>query len=332
MTKLKKYNTIEEWETAKSGLVYPSVGLVGDGSVVYMPPPPIHTLPIKAVFYDSATDSFVKLYPYQIIEQIPNYTPIGVEVIPAEHDVYGTGQAGVMGLAAMQYSAPDVGGSGGQNLYWGGYGTDTSLPNFNMVNGDDGIAGEWGYLPSDRFNGATSSDGVSKYDPAYSAHTPSPYNSDGSRNEAYYTTAYSTANALSDFDGAGNTKVLTDLATGQSDWKTSSTITNNSGAGYYPAACCCWRFHTPGTSQGQWYLPACGEFGYVINRLNAINETINKVLSVYSVTAAVVETNRGYWSSSESDANYIRRLYTYGGGINDKGKDSKLHARAFLRI
>ena len=61
--KLKKYNTLSDWDTAKSGLVYPSVGLIEeDSSVVYMPPPPpppIHTLPIKAVFYDSATGKMV---------------------------------------------------------------------------------------------------------------------------------------------------------------------------------------------------------------------------------------------------------------------------------
>lgn len=40
MTWLKKYNTIEEWDTAKSGLEYPSAGLIKeDRSIVYLPPP-----------------------------------------------------------------------------------------------------------------------------------------------------------------------------------------------------------------------------------------------------------------------------------------------------
>lgn len=299
-----------------------------------MPPPPIHTLPIKAVFYDSSTGSFVKLYPGQITEVNPNYTPIGVEVVPAEHNVYGTGQAGIMSIAEMNYSTPDTGSSSYQGVYWGGYqvDVDTSLPNLNEVNLVDGTTNSEGYLPSDQFTGTTSLDGVSKYN-ITSNNVPSPYNADGSRNEAYYTTVYSAANALSDFDGVGNTSVLTDLATAQSGWKTESTITNSRDAGYYPAACCCWRFHTTGTDQGQWYLPACGELGYVINRISAINTTINKVLSVYSsVVAVAVYTSSNYWSSTECGANYASSLYSgYGTvGINSKGYYP--YARAFIRL
>lgn len=295
MTWLKKYNTLSDWATAKSSLEYPSVGLIGeDDSVVYMPPPPIHTLPIKAVFYDSATGCFVKMYPDEITEAIPTYTPIGVEVIPAEHNVYGTGQAGVMSLAEMSYDTPDAGSSSRQYIYWGGFPTDTSLPNYDKVNLVNGTVASSGCLPSDKFTStSTSLDGVSEYSNLINS-IPSPFNADGSRNEAYYTTAYSTANAFSDFDGIGNTAVLTGLAISQSDWRTATTIANNSGAGYYPAACCCWRFHTAGTNKGQWYLPSCGEFGYVINRISVINETINKVLSVYSSVTAVAVNSLYY--------------------------------------
>lgn len=335
MTKLKKYNTIEDWETAKSSLVYPSVGLVGDGSVVYMPPPPIHTLPIKAVFYDSATGNFVKMYPDEITEAISTYTPIGVEVVPAEHNVYGTGQAGIMSLAEMNYTTPDTGSTSYQGMYWGGT-TDISLTNLTDVNHVDGTVSFEGRIPADQFTGVTSLDGVSKY---YTANTvddnaPSPYNADGSRNEVYYTTEYSTANALSDFDGIGNTVVLTELATSQSDWKTATTITNNRAVGYFPAACCAWRFHTAGTEQGQWYLPACGELGYVINRISAINTTINKVLSVYSsVVAVAMPTDGNYFSSSEFDYSRARYLKTKYGlvGYCDKYY-SKYYVRAFLRL
>jgi hypothetical protein len=333
MTKLKKYNTLSDWETAKSNLEYPSVGLVGYGSVVYMTPP-VHTLPIKAVFYDSATGSFVKMYPDEITEAIPTYTPIGVEVVPAEHDVYGTGQAGIMSLAEMNYSTPDTGSSSHRGIYWGGYGTDTSLPNYGVVNTVNGKYYNGCCLPSDQFTGATSLDGVSKYYDTSSDNAPSPFNANGSRNEAYYTTVYSTANALSDFNGVGNTSVLTELATGQSDWKTASTITNSYNVGYYPAACCCWRFHTAGTDQGQWYLPACGEMGYVINRISAINTTINKVLSVYSSVVAVAVTTDGtYWPSSEVSNNNARFLSTGDGGVRSfYKKNGYFYARAFLRL
>ena len=297
-----------------------------------MTPPPIHALPIKAVFYDSATGSFVKMYPNEITEAIPTYTPIGVEVIPAEHDVYGTGQAGIMSLAYMDYTTPDTGSTSYQYIYWGGYGTDTSIPNYNEINFVDGTTSDSGYLPSDQFTGATSLDGVSKYS-STSDNVPSPFNTDGSRNEAYYTTAYSTANALSDFDGVGNTSVLTNLATAQSDWKTASTITNNRKKGYYSAACCAWRFHTAGTSQGQWYLPAAGELGYLINRISAINTTINKVLSVYSsVVAVAVHNSGGHWSSSEYSDDVVYALFTNSGEVGYNTKNGLAYVRSFLRL
>ena len=301
-----------------------------DGVVVGVP---IQYQPIKAVFYDSSTDKFVKLYPNQITEVVSTYTPIGVEVIPAEHDVYGTGQAGIMSLAEMSYNTPDTGSSSHLSMYWGGRIVDTSLPNLDKVNLVDGTTNSYGYLPSDQFTHATSLDGVSKYDGNVSDNAPSPFNADGSRNEAYYTTAYSTANALSDFDGVGNTAVLTELATKQSNWKTATTITNGRDAGYYPVACCAWRFHTAGTDQGQWYVPACGEFGYVVNRISAINTTINKVLSVYSsVVAVAVDISNDYWSSSECNANYARDFYTNNGIVASYSKFNSAYVRAFLRL
>lgn len=230
MTKLKKYNTIEEWEAAKidGNIPYPGVGLiVEDGSVAFMKQP-IHTLPIKAVFYDSATGSFVKMYPDEITEAIPTYTPIGVEVVPAEHDVYGTGQAGIMSLANMSCDTPDTGISTFKYIRYGGRTVDTSIPNYRWVNYigyggnlNNGVvqgAATGAYLPSDMFTDVTGIDGKSNYNLSSDSYqAPSPFHSNGSRNEAYYTIAYNTANVLSDFDGVGNTKVLTDLATAQSD-------------------------------------------------------------------------------------------------------------------
>ena len=346
MKYLKVFQTESDYSAAKDNLIYPTVSHIADSGENHFMVFPILDYPIKAVFYDSSTGTFVKLYPDQITEVNPNYTPIGVEVVPAEHDVYGTGQAGIMSLAEMNYTTPDIGSSGYQYMYWGGYQVDTSLPNLDNVNYigtgstlNDGVVqgtANYAYLPSDKFSTVAGLDGVSGY---YGRSTtfyqaPSPFNADGSRNEAYYTTAYSTANALSDFDGIGNTTVLTDLATGQSDWKTASTITNDYNAGYYPAACCCWRFHTAGTEQGQWYLPAAGELGYVINRISAINETINKIKSVYpSVKTVAVYTSHRYWSSSEYSADDARYLGTSSGlvdGNYNKNYDGLV--RAFLRL
>lgn len=48
-----------------------------------------------------------------------------------------------------------------------------------------------------------------------------------------------------------------------------------------------------------------GELGYVVNRISAINNTINKIISVYpSAVAIKVDTLNGYLSSSEASADY----------------------------
>ena len=342
MKYLKLFKTESDYTSSEGSFSYPTVSYTIQTKTINMVP--IHKRPIKAVFYDSATNTFIKVLPDNI-KYVETYTPIGVEVIPVEHDVYGDGTCGVMSLAEMNLSTPDVGSSDYQGMYWGGYQIDTSLPNYGVCNyiGSNGnlnngaVQGTTRYacLPSDLFSTVTGLDGHSNYyynDP--NKYIPSPFNADGSRNEAYYTTAYSTANALSDFGGVGNTKIITDLATAQSDWKTATTITNSDGTGYYPAACCVWRFHTVGTVQGQWYLPACGELGYVINRISAINTTINKVLSVYSsVVAVAVNTSNYYWSSSEYSVNIARSLYTPNGNVGDSYKDYNLYnVRAFLRV
>ena len=137
---------------------------------------------------------------------------------------------------------------------------------------------------------------------------------------------------MSDFDDKNNTKIITDLATGQSDWKTASSITNSSDANYYPAACCCWRYHTDGTKQGQWYLPACGELGYIMPKFKQIQTSINALISAYGNSVGVQLESYPYWSSSEnyySNVNIINLGYGY---VSNAYKSSAYYVRAWLRV
>lgn len=271
-----------------------------------------------------------------------NYEPIGVVVIPASHNVYGTGECGVMSLKEMNYNSPDSGSTSYQDMQWGGYGDDISLPNLNQVptgNTSNGIpTGQDtnAYLSSDKFSGTQCAhDTDAYYDYDSSSYIPSPYLTDGSRNPGYYQTSSpsSSNNALADFDGIGNSQVLQDLATSQSDWKTASSITNNSGSGYYPAACCCWRYHTEGTSQGDWYLPACGELGYIMSSFNKINDAIDKICTAYGSSVGVeLSTGSFYWSSTEYSSGYARSIGTSSGNVCDFNKGSIYNIRAFLRV
>lgn len=100
--------------------------------------------------------------------------------------------------------------------------------------------------------------------------------------------------AANDYNGKRNTTAILAKATSQSNWRTASTITNsssNSTNTYFPAACCCWRFHTLGTQQGDWYLPSFGELNKGCQNKSAI-ETSLKALGMNNAYSDY------YWSST----------------------------------
>jgi hypothetical protein len=272
------------------------------------------------------------------------YTPIGIVVIPGEHDVYGNGTCGVMSLKPMSYSYPDNGATSETSMYWGGYGTDiSSLTNYNKVittssnktNTQSGglSSSSTTYIPRQAAVNGTPTRSDSPYAP--SPYVGSDYKS-GGHNALYSTTASnsgSNRNVLADFGGIANTKIITDLATAQSNWKTDSSITNNSGAGYYPAACCCARYKTVGTKSGEWYLPAAGELGYIVPRLFDINATISALQTKYGSSVGVqLFTRLNYWSSSEYSIYYAYYVCTDNGLVRYNYKNNELCVRAFLRV
>lgn len=293
--------------------------------------------------YDKANDKLIIVANDDFsAEKYPldSYSSVGVVVIPKSHNVYGDGSCGVMSLKEMNYNSPDDGSISRQNMYWGGYGDDISLPNLNQIptgNTSNGIpTGQtsYAYLPSDKFSGTQCAHDTDAYY-YFPIYIPSPYLTDGSRNPGYYqtTSPSSLNNALADFDGIGNSQVLWDLATSQSSWKTASSITNNSGSGYYPAACCCWRYHTEGTNQGDWYLPACGELSYIMPPFNKINDAIGKMRTAYGSSVGVeLGTGDDYWSSSEYSSDNARSVNTNYGYMYGLGKNFGIYVRAFLRV
>lgn len=319
------------------------------------------------------------------------HTPIGIVVIPASHDVYGTGECGVISLVGMSYNTPDEGGN--DTIYFGQRKVDlkfpyrTKVPSIGYSDDQKDFIVEMstsGASPSDDFTGTSSlCDKESKYNLRTFTRVlalPSPFSTDESSNPIYRQTTppSSEQNAFSDFDGLDNSKRLWELATAQSDWRTNTEtktvnatdglkiekesdtvfnvygkkgdtaifkctcadckaencqcgcecdgcktyvitlentgenriefeientqedgiegrnvseplliepiatatlppIENNGNAGYSPAACCCWRYHTEGTNQGDWYLPAEGELGYVLARVKKIDKMLNMI-------------------------------------------------------
>ena len=269
------------------------------------------------------------------------YIPIGVVVVPGTHNVYGDGSCGVMSLKAMNCDTPSAGSTSEQYILWGVSSTNISgLPNLDQVpigNTSNGIptgSTDAGYLPSDRYSDTQCvHDTDAYYSSGISSYIPSPYLTDGNRNPGYYQTTLpsSSSNALADFNGIGNTeKIITQRGTKDyNSWKP----TYNSQTDY-PAASCCDMFCTEGTSQGDWYLSACGELGYIIPPLNKINDAIDKMHTAYGSSVGVeLSTNDYYWSSTESDSNYAYVVGTFTGGVaNHNKKYDDRYIRAWLRF
>lgn len=300
--------------------------------------PPSESQACDICFYDKINDKLIIVKDSMWnIESFPSskYTPIGVVVVPGTHNVYGDGSCGIMSLKPMNCDTPLAGGTSEQGMYWGSANI-LELPNLDQVpigNTSNGIptgSNFSGYLPSDKFSNTQC---VHDTDAYYSSlpYISSPYLTDGSRNPGYYQTSSpsSSNNALADFDGKGNTKKII-AQRGVRDynsWTPGKTTSTD-----YPAASCCDMFHTEGTSQGDWYLPACGELGYIMPPFNKINNAIYKICTAYDLSAGIELTSYTYWSSTENNSSDIRTIATGIGGISHSGKNYSFYVRAFLRV
>ena len=302
------------------------------------------------------------------------YVPIGIVVIPKSHTQVilpdGDPRKGcniIMSLKPMNYNTPEEGGTSEQSIDWGSNTKDiTELTNYNVVNcysdttqRGDVTTNNYAYLPSDKFTKMPSNVCPSiKY--YYESSTtnklsPSPYKVvDGEwlPNEDYYTIRISNANALSDFEGPKNTKIITDNVTVE-NWKSTTPIPNNSSAGNYPAACCCARFKTIGTNSfvdmlnrntaddteeywkqtKVWYMPACGELGYILPNFSVNNAALNNISNLYGSGVAVqLKSGGNNWSSSEHSAAYARYMNAGGGSVYGGNKSTNENVRAFCAL
>jgi hypothetical protein len=351
MLYLNKFDSEQEMITHQQtyGVVMPSINYIAsEGKSRYFRDMGKDIVGSVALLDKISGNIIYVLTDYLISYNSTLYTPIGVVVIPSSHDVYGTGECGIMSVMEMDYNNPEKGSSSNTYVYWGDNTTDLSLPNLNQVPlistalTSNEITGVTGYanLPSTKFTTNKPSvgsglDTLAGY--RLSSYIPSPYLEDGSRNPSYYTNDTSKypgllANCLSDFDGVGNTTVITAAATAQTDWKTASAITNKSKAGYYPAACCCYRFNPDGNSAGKWYLPAMGELGYLRCRFGKLALIIEELTGDWQNIP-----NNNLWSSTErsgKDASVLLVNGGYHGSITGWEKDGKdvyygLYARPF---
>jgi len=135
----------------------------------------------------------------------------------------------------------------------------------------------------------------------------SPDEIDGGTAVAWWNGTYENTGAWNQYDGTENT----------------TKITAAQGDGSYAAKLCA-DYSTPGTSAGDWYLPAIDE----LSKLYTVKFDINKKLDRLALSY------RAYWSSTETDVNteyaFSFSFATGSGATNHKNLEKRVRAvRAF---
>lgn len=303
--------------------------------------------------YDKTNDTLVivKYDDFSVVSYpSSNYSPVGVVVVPGTHDVYGTGECGVMSLRSMSCDYPDDGEDTNNKMYWGQPSSSslTSHP-YNYVYGYMSTDNTYRvenvyknidvYLPSDCFTSLQNPNDKDTYwfNPGWSHYIGfSPYTENDGRNSDYYRNDYEYGKCcLSDFNGKQNTE---DFAGGMTSyWDNGGKIINQASYFYRPAFYVCLRYHTDGTKKKDWYLPACGEVGYLIPKLNRIQRSITMLKDAYGIGVELeITDSSGLWTSTEYDVNYtpkFARLISLKDGMVTAGKkDFNRNVRAFLRV
>ena len=334
---LKSFADVDSYKQhiLSSNAVFPNVSYVGETDKVYYNPH--RDIQAGEIIYLNGS----KLYATKLSNWNSSLgTAQGVVVVPASHTTDDTVR--IISLVPMNCNTPEAGGSAEEGIYWGGYGVDlTGLTNYDLVpttsNNDSTTIGTHSYsrLPSNNtngnFTGATCvTDIETKYYNPSQPMCPSPYLRDNTQNPAYIGNTNGRI-ATSDFDGRRNTDIICASATGQSDWQTASVITNSDSSGYYPAACCCRRYGTSGLPSGNWYLPSCGELGYINPRFKQIQDSLQGIIDGGQV-AVLLWAAGNYWSSTEYNRNVAHYVDTHTGLVNFYGKDYDIFVRAFASV
>jgi hypothetical protein len=311
MKYIKRFNKTSDYETFKSGEDYitPNVTYISEikgfrfnpkTKPVTPPSEPTLAMAGDVAYWDGSKVKTTSLSNWKASLG----TPVGVVVVPT-----GFAPDGKIRIVSLLYV--DANGNTSTSyagMKWSNVKVDTELTNYKKVPTTDNAgststgSGSYGYLPSDKFTGATSFvDPKAKYK-SITPYVVSPYLGDAPNPEYYK--ELDGGNVLSDFNGLSNTQTLVGLGTG------------------YTAANAAYKYND-GASNLQWYLPAMGELGYLMPRFNEINNVIEALGGV------AVDGSDTFWSSSEYSSSYAYYLSTTNGTVDNYNKDYDFYVRSF---
>ena len=101
---------------------------------------------------------------------------------------------------------------------------------------------------------------------------------------------------------------------------------NNQGEGYCAPACCCVRYSTPGTKQGDWYLPSVGELYQIYANKTVIYEKRK------TLVGSGFNERSDYWSSREYLSYYEYCVSLNSGNFDSYYKKVSRYVLAFLSL
>jgi hypothetical protein len=294
---LKYFEQASDYEDYKNGsdFLSPNVSYIEETKVVCYEPKASPSLAGDIAYWDGSKVKTIS----QDKWDASLGTPVGVVVVPE-----GFAPDGKARMLSLQWA-----NESGENssdyvaMKWGGYGTDTSLTNYNCVPITDNTnefatsSNTDGYLPSDKFTETKSFiDSYAFY--KYRPYIPSPYLGN-EPNPAYYSEIINYNNVLADFNGKNNTDILVGLG---SDYIVASAAKN---------------YKSIGAEEIEWYLPAAGELGYIMPRLNTIQTALTKL------NAAPCDGTYNCASSTENSGDFAYYVDISGGSVryNYNNKD-----------
>lgn len=133
--------------------------------------------------------------------------------------------------------------------------------------------------------------------------------------------------AITDMNGKDNTQAVLQYATAQTDWRTASTITFSNAEGYYPLFECAWRYHTSGTVQGDWFVPACGQLYY----LQSNSDELAKLNAGFTAIGAGLFEFQGEQRGTSTEYSGSDAWYVFSNNWQGRGKnyDNSFCARPY---
>lgn len=222
------------------------------------------------------------------------YKPVGIVVVPSEHDVYGTGEMAACSLATLSMSeyGPKYGKATSSKSYANEISNDenctilkqaTLESNFKLSSNGIPESSITYYMPNYDQPILCLHDKNCGYQIKTTIHyLPSPYLTDKSRNPNYYS---GSSNAFSDFNGKDNTYKDSQKKQSSSAYFIPFYTYNYFNGGKIAKS--------PSTVVGDtligannWYVASMGELGYYLCRRSLIRSILSDLKSKYSTTSS----------------------------------------------